>query len=150
MISREDNSHDFAGEIVGRLPSRAIALGLGLYVLAGSSARAQDSGAVYGAAARLRAVPLISFRGMGVPGLTLTISGWAIPSTRGHGMGHHHPHGYVLRQLSLRNWCSDVLGKEDLCPYYANPYGPPPMGFGYPAVYAAPTRNAANTAAGTR
>ncbi len=136
--------------IVGRLPSRAIALGLGLYVLAGSSARAQDSGAVYGAYGTPTGGAAYLVPGHGGSGLDSYDLGLGYPYTRGHGMGHHHPHGYVLRQLSLRNWCSDVLGKEDLCPYYANPYGPPPMGFGYPAVYAAPTRNAANTAAGTR
>jgi hypothetical protein len=88
--------------------------------------------------------------GYGGNGLGCYDFGLGYPYTRGHGLGCHYPHGYALRQLSFRNWCSDVLGKECLDPYFADPYGPPPVGFGYPPAYMAPTLNAANTTAESR
>ena len=76
--------------------------------------------------------------------------GLGYPYTRGHGMGCRYPYGYAIRQLSLRNWCSDLLGRECLDPYWADPYGLPSSGFGVSSAYAAPTLNTANPATRSR
>ncbi len=76
--------------------------------------------------------------------------GLGYPYACGHGMCCHYPIGYAVSQLSIRNWCTDVLGKECLYPYVADPYSDPTAGLGHWPPYAAPTVSAVNMAARRR
>jgi hypothetical protein len=57
--------------------------------------------------------------------------GLGYPYSRDYAYTCGYPYCYFVSQLSFGNWCSDVLGKENLCPYLADPYGAPTAGFGY-------------------
>ncbi|HZW33356.1 MAG TPA: hypothetical protein VFF52_21745 [Isosphaeraceae bacterium] len=155
----------------------AMALALGTWGLSSSPAMAQGRGVSTGHPGVLRGQVSLADSGSGgpatgVPGVPpasyAAPAGGAGSSNAGYGgyglgygsfglgypgYGLEYGRGCVLRQgrylsrLSLRNWCSYVLGRENLAPYVADPYSVPTVAFGYWPPYAAPTASAANPAA---
>jgi hypothetical protein len=53
------------------------------------------------------------------------------------------PHRHDSERLSVRNWCANVLGKQCLYPYMADPYSDP-RALGFWPPYSAPVASAAN------
>lgn len=110
---------------VGGLPLTALALAFGIGVSSGRPAVAQV-GFVAPAHGGHRVPPGVYGPPAGAPMPGLGTFGPGYP-----GFGLEYGPGCVLRQgpflrgLSIHNWGRYVLGKEDLYPYIADPYGDP-------------------------
>ncbi len=146
---------------VGGFPFAAMALAVGIWGLSGRSAMAQgglgggvgagiDGGPAYG----VSGVPAGSYvappGGAGYRGTVyggygpgngtfgLGYPGYGLDYVHGCAAGYHHRH--FGREITLRSWCSDVLGKECLYPYVADPYSDPRAALGFWPPYSAPSR----------
>ena len=71
--------------------------------------------------------------------------GYGLEYVHGCAMGFHHRH--YPGEFSVRNWCSDVLGRECLYPYVADPYSDPMAALGFWPPYSAPIASVPNMAA---
>ena len=71
--------------------------------------------------------------------------GYGLEYVHGCAMGFHHRH--YPGEFSVRNWCSDVLGRECVYPYVADPYSDPVAALGFWPPYSAPIASTANMAA---
>ena len=129
---------------VGGFPFAAMALALGIWGLAGRPALAQGGGPGAGAGAGHRVV-IDGGYGLGYGSFGPGYPGYGLEYVHGCGLGHHHRDH--PGELSVRNWCSDVMGRECLYPYVADPYSDPMAAMGFWPPYSAPIASVPSMAA---